>query len=85
MILTRTEIAEFIEEKKIVFTPNLDKYQNQPHAVDLRLGTVFYIPKIWKITEKGREIINVDVTESAGDNFEKISLSPSKFFELAPG
>ncbi len=85
MILTRHDIAHLIEKDKIIFEPSLDIYQNQPHAVDLRLGTIFYIPKIWKLSEKGREILTVDVTETAGDNYEKIELSPGQYFDLAPG
>lgn len=85
MILTRFDIAELIDQKKIAFEPALDPYQNQPHAVDLRLGTVFYLPRTWEITSEGRKVLTVDVTRSAGDNFEKIELSPGQFFELAPG
>ncbi len=85
MILTRHEISDLIKEEKLVFSPALDGFQNQPHAVDLRLGTVFYLPKIWKLTDQGREVLNVDVTEKAGDNFEKIELKPGQYFELAPG
>jgi len=85
MILTRHEIVALIKTKKLIFEPTLDAFQNQPHAVDLRLGTVFYLPKIWKLTKAGREVLTVDVTESAGDNFEKIELKPGQFFELAPG
>ena len=85
MILTRHEITELIVQGKLVFSPPLDKYQNQPHAVDLRLGTVFYLPKTWKLTSEGRLVLTVDVTQSAGDNFEKIELKPGQFFELAPG
>lgn len=85
MILTRHEISALIDSGKLSFEPVLDAFQNQPHAVDLRLGTVFYLPKMWEITEKGREVLTVDVTESAGDNFEKIELRPGQFFELAPG
>ncbi len=85
MILTRTEIQELILAKKLIFEPELDGYQNQPHAVDLRLGTIFYIPKMWKVTAKGREILTVDVMENNQDTFEKIELKPGQFFELAPG
>jgi len=85
MILTRHEIFELIETQKLVFEPRLDKFQNQPHAVDLRLGLVFYLSKTWKLTDRGREVLTVDVTESAGDNFEKVELSPGQFFDLAPG
>ncbi len=85
MILTRHEIKELIEKGDLRFTPSLDKFQNQPHAVDLRLGTVFYLPKTWKTTDRGREVLTVDVTETAGDNYEKIELKPGQFFDLAPG
>ena len=47
MILTRHSIQDLIDKKLLNFSPNLDKYQNQPHAVDLRLGTVFYISKTY--------------------------------------
>lgn len=85
MILTRHEIRDLIEQKQLVFEPELDRFQNQPHAVDLRLGTEFYIPKIWKMTEAGREVVTVDVTECAGDNYEQIHLEPGQYFDLAPG
>ncbi len=85
MILTRHEIRSHIEAGSLSFEPELDAFQNQPHAVDLRLGTVFYLPKIWKTTAAGREIVAVDVTETAGDNYEKIELKPGQYFDLAPG
>jgi len=85
MILTRHDIVQRMGKGEIAFEPALDDYQNQPHAVDLRLGTVFYIPKIWKLTDAGREVLKVDVTQSAGDNYEQIELKPGQFFELAPG
>ncbi len=85
MILTRHEIAQLMTEGKLEFVPALDGFQNQPHAVDLRLGTTFYLPKTWHLTDSGREVIRVDVTESDAENFEKIELKPGQFFELAPG
>lgn len=85
MILTRTDIRQLIAEEKLNFEPSLDKYQDQPHAVDLRLGTTFYLPKIWQMTDQGREVLNVDVTKSGDNNFEPLELKPGQFFELAPG
>lgn len=85
MILTRSDILNLIEKKELVFEPALDQFQNQPHAIDLRLGTSFFIPKVWKMTDEGRKVLTVDVTQTAGDNFEKITLKPGQFFELAPG
>lgn len=85
MILTRHDIQTLITNGELVFTPALDQFQNQPHAVDLRLGTTFFIPRIWNQTEEGRRVLTVDVTQSAGDNFDKVELKPGQFFELAPG
>lgn len=85
MILTRHEIRELIANGSLAFEPALDEFQNQPHAVDLRLGTVFYLPKTWRMTDQGREVVAVDVTETAGDNYEKIELKPGQYFDLAPG
>ena len=85
MILTRKEIKTLIQKKDLCFEPGLDAFQNQPHAIDLRLGNVFYVPKIWKMTKQGRKVLMVDTTESVGNNFEKIELKMGQFFELAPG
>lgn len=85
MILTRNDIRHLITTGKLSFSPSLDKYQDQPHAVDLRLGTTFYLPKIWQMTSRGREVLNVDVTQSGDNNFEPLELKPGQFFELAPG
>ena len=85
MILTRHSIQDLIDKKLLNFSPNLDKYQNQPHAVDLRLGTVFYISKTWKLTPNGREIITVDMTKKDENNYEKVELKPGQYFDLAPG
>lgn len=85
MILTRNDIRHLITTDKIAFDPPLDRYQDQPHAVDLRLGTTFYLPKIWQMTDKGREVLNVDVTESGDNNFEPLELKPGQYFEIAPG
>jgi len=86
-ILTKKEILSYLQEQKIIFAPALDQYQIQPHAVDLRLGYSFYIPKKWKISEKGRVAINfnyLDTKESSEDNFDLIKLKPKQFFELLP-
>ena len=85
MILTREDIRHLLATDKLAFDPKLDKYQDQPHAVDLRLGTTFYLPKIWQMTESGREVLTVDVTKSGENNFEQLELKPGQYFELAPG
>ena len=60
-VLTRSEIVSAIKSNDLVFTPALDKFQMQPHAVDLRLGYKFLIPRNWTVDEEGRRAINVSI------------------------
>ncbi|MBT3418881.1 MAG: dCTP deaminase [Candidatus Magasanikbacteria bacterium] len=85
-VLTRKEMLETINNGGISFTPPLDGFQLQPHAIDLRLGTTFYIPKPWRITEQGREAINVDPLREIddGNSFDIVQLSPGQHFEILP-
>ena len=86
-LLTKKEILDYLKNNKIIFEPRLDQCQIQPHAVDLRLGYSFYIPKKWKLSESGRIAINFDYLnskESSQDNFDLIKLKPGQFFELLP-
>lgn len=84
-ILTKKDICERIAEKEIGFTPNLDSFQLQDHAVDLRLGFSFLIPKIWHLTARGREsldILNFDKVNA--DYFEVVELEQGQYFDLLP-
>lgn len=84
-ILTKKEICERVTKKEIGFTPNLDSFQLQDHAVDLRLGFSFLIPKIWHLTERGREsldILNFDKVNA--DYFEVVELEQGQYFDLLP-
>lgn len=86
MVLTRNEILKLISEKKLGFTPMIDGFQLQPHAVDLRLGKEFFIPKKWLMTEKGREAIVIDPLDERDDeSFEEVKLKFGQYFELLPG
>lgn len=86
MVLTRKEIIENIREEKLKFEPMIDGFQLQPHAVDLRLGREFYIPRQWKITNKGREVITIDPFDKHdSQNFEEVILVFGQYFELLPG
>ncbi len=86
MPLSKPEIIKSIQEEKIKFEPSLDKFQLQPHSIDLRLGWNFYIPKNWAITEKGRVGVSIDYldTQSQKDNFDLIKLKPGQYFEILP-
>lgn len=85
-VLTKKEILKLIETKGIEFTPELDQYQLQPHTVDLRLGYSFYIPKKWRLSDKGRVAINFDYLNPkvTQDNFDLIKLKPGQYFEILP-
>jgi dCTP deaminase len=84
-VLTKQNILERIRGGEIRFDPPLDGFQMQPHAVDLRLGFLFRLPKTWVLTDHGREALNIDYLGSKnGDYFEEIQLKPGQYFELLP-
>lgn len=85
-ILTKKEITSAIKNKKIEFAPELDHCQIQPHAVDLRLGYNFYVPKKWDITEKGRVAASFDYLDNKNsqNNFDLIKIKPGQYFEILP-
>ncbi len=85
-VLIRQEIISLIETQALVFTPALDQFQIQPHAVDLRLGYKFLIPRNWTVDEKGRRAIKVaiDDIETHQEQFDEVQLQPGQYFELLP-
>ncbi len=82
-ILTKKQILELLDEGKISFSPQIDSFQLQAHSVDLRLGYSFMIPKLWKMTDNGREAFLIDYVDSK-DRFELIELEHKQFFDLLP-
>lgn len=86
MILTRKAILDRIKKQDIVFDPGLDQFQLQPHAVDLRLGYKFLIPKNWTITERGRAALKVSIEETDihAEQFDEVILKPGQYFDLLP-
>lgn len=85
-VLTRTEIKQAIDQGDLAFSPNLDQFQMQPHAVDLRLGYKFLIPRNWTVDEQGRRAINVSIddVEAHREQFDEVQLQPGQYFELLP-
>lgn len=85
-VLTRKEILEAIQSEQLRFSPQIDRFQLQPHAVDLRLGYKFYIPKNWTVDEKGRRAIKVSIDdiETHREQFDEIQLQPGQYFDLLP-
>ena len=68
-ILTKKEILTRVESGNIVFKPGLDSFQLQMHAVDLRLGFTFLIPKVWQMTDKGRKALSIDPLKDHGPEY----------------
>lgn len=85
-VLTRHAILKIIKDGGIVFDPPLDAFQLQPHAVDLRLGYKFLIPRNWTIDERGRRAINVSIDDPAVSQgqFDEVVLKQGQYFELLP-
>ena len=85
-ILTRSQILDAIEKKELRFEPELDKFQIQPHALDLRLGYKFLIPRNWMVDETGRRAINVaiDDVDAHREQFDEVQLQPGQYFDLLP-
>lgn len=85
-VLTRKEIISRIESGALAFTPALDKFQMQPHAIDLRLGYKFLIPRNWIVDEKGRRAIKISIDDIEGhkEQFDEIQLQPGQYFDLLP-
>lgn len=85
-ILTKKNILDRIKKGDIFFKPNLDSFQVQTHAIDLRLGYTFLIPKIWHMTPRGREALNIDhFAKKKSPYFETLELEQGHFFDLLPG
>ena len=85
-VLTRHEIVQAVQDKRIIFNPPLDAFQIQPHAIDLRLGHKFFIPRNWMLDEKGRCAIKTSIDNAKGhqEQFDEIVLKPGQYFELLP-
>jgi dCTP deaminase len=85
-IITRDEILQRVKDGDLVFSPGLDIFQLQAHAVDLRLGFTFLIPKSWKITREGRRAMLIDPLRDHGpEYFDVIELEQGQSFDLLPG
>ncbi len=84
-ILTKNKIVESIKKGEIGFSPSVDIFQLQEHAVDLRLGFTFMIPKVWHLTSKGRESLDfMHFDKSNTEYFDVVELEEGQYFDLLP-
>lgn len=84
-VLTKKQILDRIAKDEISINPTLDIFQLQDHAVDLRLGFTFMIPKIWHITPEGRQ--SLDIThfdKKNSDFFDIVELEEGQYFDILP-
>lgn len=87
-ILVKEQIIELIRNKELSFSPGLDELQLRPHAVDLRLGFSFRIPKTVMNHEKGRSALTLDyyaLHYGQYAYFDEITLHPGHYFDVLPG
>lgn len=84
-VITRKQIVERVQSGDIAFSPNLDSFQLQEHAVDLRLGFTFLIPKNWHLTPNGRESLNIThFDKNNSELFDVVELEEGQYFDLLP-
>ncbi|MFH1246585.1 MAG: dCTP deaminase [Candidatus Liptonbacteria bacterium] len=84
-ILSRKQIVERVKSGDISFAPGLDTFQLQSHAVDLRLGFTFLIPKLWHITASGRESLSISHFDKPNaEFFDVVELEEGQYFDLMP-
>ncbi len=84
-MLTKAEILDLIHAGDLTFTPELDAFQLQAHAVDLRLGYTFLVARRWSFTDAGRIALRADQSEGGEPHFDTIELVPGQVFDLLPG
>lgn len=85
-VLVKAEIIQLVKDKQLAFEPELDRFQLQPHSVDLRLGYTFLVPKSWEVTSEGRRGVMVDYLQIKDKKrfFEVIELEEGQYFEILP-
>ncbi len=84
-LLTKSDILAAIRSGALGFTPELDTFQLQAHAVDLRLGFTFLVPRHWQLTREGRVAIQLDHLDGGSSHFDTVELEPGQVFDLLPG
>lgn len=86
-ILSRNQVIEAVKQGKIQFDPSLDQFQISPIAIDLRVGSSFFIPRLSVIGSGGRTQLGIDHLDNKmkSEVLDQIHISPGQVFELLPG
>ncbi len=84
-VITKKEILNRVAKGDISFTPHLDTFQLQDHSVDLRIGFTFMIPKMWHLTARGRESLDITHFDKLNAHFfDVVELEEGQYFDLLP-
>jgi dCTP deaminase len=84
-ILTKGEILAEIQAGQLRFSPELDTFQIQAHAIDLRLGFSFLIARHWVFNQQGRIALQLDHLAGGASHFDSIELEPGQVCDVLPG
>ena len=86
-ILSKKKIIELLDRGEIVFDPGLDEFQLSPIAVDIRVGTNFFVPRLSEVSEEGRVELIIDHLDNRSKNevLDQLNLGPGQVFQLLPG
>src|SRR5438105_2675613 len=84
-VLVKEQILERLRRGELAFSPEIDSLQLQMHAVDLRIGFTFLVPKLWHLSQKGREALLLDHLEPDMKHFDVVELEEGQYFEVLPG
>jgi len=84
-LLTKSDILGELRAGRLSFTPALDQFQIQPHAVDLRLGFTFLVSRHWVLNKQGRIAIPLDHLNGGAIHFDTVELERGQVFDLLPG
>lgn len=84
-VITKKQIIERLSSGDLAIKPSLDSFQLQEHAIDLRIGFTFMIPKTWHLTPNGRETMSLSHFDKNNDHFfDIVELEEGQYFELMP-
>lgn len=83
-ILTKREILAQMQAGSLRFEPELDEFQMQAHAIDLRLGFTFLVARQWVFNQEGRIAIYRDHLAGGHEHFDSLELEPGQVFDVLP-
>ena len=84
-ILIKDQFLELMRAGSLRFEPALDSLQIGQVSIDLRLGFTFMVPKLSRMTARGRELFSITLDDDGVERFDTVQLEPGQEFQMAPG